>query len=123
MKTCKACRKELPDEAFPVCKIVAGKVYRNRKCQKCRREVVNRRRIKLRSWLDDYRKSLVCERCGFADYRALEFHHHVRGRKDFNVADMIRSGLSIERMTSEIGKCAVLCSNCHQIEHYEKRNK
>ena len=123
MKTCKSCNRELPDEAFPVCKILAGKVYRNRKCQKCRRVVINRRRSKLRLWLDEYKKSLECERCGFADYRALEFHHHVRGGKEFNVADMIRSGFSIERMSREIEKCKVLCSNCNQIEHYEQWNK
>jgi hypothetical protein len=36
---------------------------------------------------------------------------------------MIRSGFSIERMGKEIKKCAVLCSNCRQIEHYEKWHK
>lgn len=123
MKTCKSCLKAFPDEAFPVCKIVAGKVYRNRKCQKCRREVVNRRRGGLRAWLDGYKKGLVCGRCGFDDYRALEFHHHARGGKEFNVADMIRSGLSVESIRREIEKCSVLCSNCHQIEHYAERKK
>ena len=62
----------------------------------------------------------MCARCGFADYRALEFHHH-QGEKDFNVADMIRSGLSTNKIKLEIEKCVVLCSNCHQIEHYKER--
>ncbi len=73
--------------------------------------------------LDDYKKTLACERCGFADYRALEFHHDDRHEKDFNVADMIRSDLSIEAIEREIKKCVVLCSNCHQIEHYEERGQ
>jgi hypothetical protein len=34
---------------------------------------------------------------------------------------MIRSGLSREAILQEIGKCVVLCSNCHQIEHYDER--
>lgn len=72
--------------------------------------------------MDGYKESLSCERCGFSDFRALEFHHSNHNEKDFNVADMIRSGSSIETILREIEKCEVLCSNCHQIEHYEKRN-
>jgi hypothetical protein len=72
-------------------------------------------------WLDNYKRALVCVRCGFADYRALEFHHNQQGQKDFNVADMIRSGLSTNKIKLEIEKCVVLCSNCHQIEHYKER--
>jgi len=59
-------------------------------------------------------------RCGFSDYRALEFHHPEHDDQDFNVADMIRSGLSAESIRREIEKCIVLCSNCHQIEHYDQ---
>jgi len=33
---------------------------------------------------------------------------------------MIRSGRSVKAMLAEIGKCVVLCSNCHQIEHYKE---
>ena len=122
MKTCTSCKKEQHDEAFEVCNVIAGKVYRRRKCQKCKRAITNLRRNRLRAWLNDYKKNLACERCGFADYCALEFHHHRRGEKDFNVADMIRSGFSIDTMRREIQKCIVLFSNCHQIEHYEKHH-
>lgn len=121
LKTCKYCHTEQPDEAFEVCKIAGGKVYRRLKCQKCKRATTNRRRSRLRSWLDDYKKTLSCGRCGFADFRALEFHHERTGIKDFNVADMIRSGRSVKAMLAEIGKCVVLCSNCHQIEHYKEQ--
>jgi hypothetical protein len=72
-------------------------------------------------WLDEYKKTLRCERCGFADYRALEFHHDGSREKDFNVADMIHSGLSRAAIMREIDKCIVLCSNCHQITHYGER--
>jgi hypothetical protein len=120
LKVCRSCQIEKPDEAFQVCKIVNGKVYRRQKCHKCKRVITNKRRSALRSWLDDYKMSLVCERCGFADYRALEFHHSERQEKDFNVADMIRIGFSVKTIEQEIEKCIVLCSNCHQIKHYMK---
>lgn len=60
LKTCKYCHTEQPDEAFEVCKIVAGKVYRRLKCQRCKRATTNRRRSQLRSWLYDYKKTLSC---------------------------------------------------------------
>src|SRR5690349_1986588 len=121
MKICKYCQTEQPDESFEVCRIVRGKVYRRLRCQKCKRVAKNERRARIRRWLDEYKRTLSCERCGFADFRALEFHHHGFREKDFNIADMIGSGLSIAKIRSEIEKCSVLCSNCHQIEHYGER--
>jgi hypothetical protein len=97
---------------------VNGKAYRRLRCRGCKRAKTNERRAALRRWLDEQKKALCCERCGFADYRALVFHHAGGQEKDFNVADMIRSGLSREAILREIAKCIVLCSNCHQIEHY-----
>jgi hypothetical protein len=118
MKRCKYCQVELPEEAFEICAVAKGKVYRRLKCQKCKRKTTNQRRSRLREWLDDYKRALACERCGFSDYRALQFHHSEKGIKDSNVADMIRSCLSVRAIRAEIAKCAVLCANCHQIEHY-----
>jgi hypothetical protein len=121
MKVCKYCQTERPDEAFEVCAVIKGKTYRRLKCQKCKRATTNQRRSRLRLWLDEYKKTLVCERCGFSDYRALEFHHRTRDEKTFNVADMIRSCLSVRTIRREIDKCSVLCANCHRIEHYDER--
>jgi len=121
LKTCKYCRQEQPEEAFEVCRIVKGVAYHRLRCRRCKRLKTNERRSALREWLDNYKKTLQCVRCGFADYRALEFHHPGPGAKDSNVADMIRSGLSQVSIMREIGKCVVLCSNCHQIEHYDER--
>ena len=118
MKQCKYCHAEQPEEAFEVCAVVKGKVYRRLKCQKCKRKATNQRRSRLREWLNDYKRAVVCEPCGFADYRALEFHHREKAVKDFNVADMIRSYLSVRAIRAEIAKCEVLCANCHRIEHY-----
>lgn len=121
MKVCKYCQMEQPEETFEICAVIRGKIYRRLKCQKCKRATTNVRRGKLRAWLDEYKKGLVCERCGFADFRALEFHHREKAQKSSNVADMIRSCLSVRAILREIEKCGVLCSNCHQIEHYEEQ--
>ncbi len=121
MKICKYCLKEQPDEAFEVCRVIGDRVYRRLRCHACKRSTANLRRSRLRRWLDDYKKSLRCERCGFSDFRALEFHHVGSSDKDFNVSQMISSGLSIAAVQREIEKCIVLCSNCHRIEHYDER--
>ena len=122
MKVCKYCHEEQPDEAFEVCRIVKGKSYRRLKCKKCKQIYNNQRRATLRAWLIDYKKMLVCKRCGFADFRALEFHHKGLDEKTSNIADVVRSVFSIESVRQEIDKCIVLCSNCHRVEHYEERN-
>jgi hypothetical protein len=71
--------------------------------------------------LSDVKRSLYCARCGFADYRALEFHHEGAQDKEFNLADMVRRAHSREHILKEIAKCAVLCSNCHRITHAGER--
>lgn len=121
MKVCKYCHEVKPEEAFDVCRVVKGKTYRRLKCKNCKRIYNNQRRAKLRVWLINYKKTLACERCGFADFRALQFHHKGDDEKASNVADMVRSVFSIESVSREIAKCIILCANCHQIEHHKDR--
>ncbi len=122
VKFCKYCLIEQPEDAFEVCKIAGSKVYRRLKCRQCKLSGSRLRKSSLRSWLDDYKNALVCSRCGFPDSRALQFHHKETHTKLGNVADMAGRGLSVATILREIEKCIVLCSNCHQIEHYEQRH-
>jgi 5-methylcytosine-specific restriction endonuclease McrA len=69
------------------------------------------------AWLRDYKKTLHCVTCGFADFRALTFHHEHREEKRFNIADMVVRGHGVASLQQEIAKCIVLCANCHRIEH------
>jgi len=121
VKLCKYCNTEQPDEAFTVCRIVRGKVYRRLRCQECKRACANKRRNDLRRWLCDYKRILCCVHCGFADHRALAFHHDGVQDKEFNIADMVRHAHSRANILKEIGKCTVLCANCHSITHFEER--
>lgn len=120
-KFCKYCQTEQPETSFEVCRIIKGVAYRRLRCKLCKRAIQNKRRIRLELWIESYKKNLCCERCGFSDYRALQFHHQDRGDKEFNVSDMVRQGWSIAAIEREISKCIVLCANCHQIEHCEQR--
>jgi len=118
MKTCPYCSAEQPEENFEIAVVVKDKTYRRLKCRKCKNETQTIRTTKLKKWFVDYKKTLRCERCGFDDYRALEFHHRDATAKDFNVADMVQKGFSVESIRREISTCQIMCANCHRLEHY-----
>lgn len=65
-------------------------------------------------------KSIGCQRCGFQDIRALEFHHRDPSQKSFGVSQAIARGLAKQRILDEIAKCEVICANCHAIEHFHE---
>jgi hypothetical protein len=44
----------------------------------------------------------------------LEFNHIHPAWKSANISEMIRSGTSARGLQAEIGKCEVMCANCHQ---------
>jgi hypothetical protein len=117
LRLCKYCKTKQPDDAFEICRVVGQKVYRRHKCKRCKYVRAMERRKELREWFRDHKKNLRCQRCSFADYRALVFHHS-DGQKEWNIGDMIKDGLSRESIEREVGKCTVLCANCHAILHY-----
>lgn len=62
-----------------------------------------------------------CNRCGFDNPAALEFHHKDSSEKDFTIGNVANK--SWDSIVDEVKKCELLCSNCHRIEHttrYEK---
>lgn len=62
-------------------------------------------------------KNRPCMDCDqtFPPY-VMDFDH--RGDKDGNVADMVQRSVSVQRLTTEIAKCDVVCANCHRIRTY-----
>jgi len=56
----------------------------------------------------------ACVTCHESDPVVLEFNHKDPRTKLANVADLIRSGCSVNRLLDEIAKCEVMCANCHQ---------
>lgn len=85
---------------------------------KSKRNAINQRnRKKKADWIREYKEERCCERCGFPDHRALQFHHTDPASKDRQVSDM--TSWSIEKIETEISKCELLCANCHFIEHFK----
>jgi len=57
-----------------------------------------------------------CKNCGYSKYYgALEFHHRDPTSKEFDWGTARK--LNKKAMFNELGKCDLLCSNCHKEIH------
>lgn len=92
------------------------KWYKNNKVR-AKKKTSDRTKM-LADWLFDYKSNLACSVCGESDFRCLDFHHTDPSSKDMSVSKAVRYGWSIARITKEINKCVVMCSNCHRKLHY-----
>ena len=118
---CKYCSNDYHETYFDVANIVNGKVYRRRKCRRCKQDRANARRHEQSEWLEGIKKNLACIDCGVKDHRIIDFHHISQTNKTFAVSDTNRRGMSKERILEEISKCVPICANCHRIRHYDGR--
>src|SRR5690349_20946122 len=66
-------------------------------------------------------KAVPCMDCGgnFPPV-AMDFDH-VRGEKEFSIAACAK--FSWARLMEEIGKCDVVCANCHRIRTHNRRQE
>ena len=73
-----------------------------------------------KQYLDKYKLSKGCERCGYSECpEALHFHHI--GDKEFCISKAIYDGTSLEKIKEEIKKCVILCANCHAEITFKKQ--
>lgn len=66
----------------------------------------------LREFIISYLNEHPCVDCGEKDIIVLDFDHLFD--KKYNISDMIRGNMPIERLKSEMEKCAIRCANCHR---------
>lgn len=78
---------------------------------------VRRRKLEIKKWFKNYKKTLFCKKCGENHPATIEFHHKFKN-KDRNVSIMVNDGCSKNNVLNEIKKCEVLCSNCHRKLHW-----
>jgi hypothetical protein len=97
-------------------------------CDRRSRKDGNARRKKdARAWLDGYKATIACVRCGESHPACLQFHHpegtkevDTKGRQGTrNIAAMVHAGLSLKRIKANIEECEVLCANCHFKLHFD----
>lgn len=63
-----------------------------------------------------------CEECGWrGNQAALQFHHKKYSEKDFTIGNVANKNW--ETIKKELGKCILLCANCHAIMHSTKNDR
>jgi hypothetical protein len=61
----------------------------------------------------------ACSRCGYdANLAALTWHHSDPSTKAFTLDLRGLSNRSMAEIRSELGKCVLLCANCHAEVHF-----
>jgi len=104
------------------CKKEIQVLLRNRYqfCDDCGKNANNRIKIYRQMSIDE--KGGKCEICGYNRCIAsLEFHHRDPSEKEYAWRDL--GSCSLETIKKEMGKCILLCSNCHKEIHYLNKDE
>ena len=120
IRVCKSCGCEKSIDEFANAGIIKGVEYKRHLCIPCYSLSKKPRKKRIKEEYIEWKKTLKCNRCGFDDHRALQFHHY--RDKEHNISNMIKSGWNLSSIREEAEKCEVLCANCHQIHHFEERS-
>ena len=75
------------------------------------------RKRRNRVFVQEYKKSHPCVRCGESEPCCLDFHHAEPSTKIGALAEIVNLGFGLVRIIEEINKCIILCANCHRKEH------
>lgn len=97
------------------------KANRERANEHWQRGKRKRRRL-YRSWLNEFKMERGCADCGCAEHpAALDFDHLPGNAKAFGLA----AGADVSRaeVFRELGKCEVVCANCHRIRTANRRRQ
>jgi hypothetical protein len=119
-RKCKMCGEVKSLQQFANAGIINGIEYKRHLCVSCYSLSKKPRKERIKNEYIEWKKTLKCNRCGFDDYRALQFHHY--RDKEHEISNMINSGRNLSSIKEEAEKCEVLCANCHQIHHHEERS-
>ena len=101
---CSVCCRSI----FTVAKVWKG----NQVCANCHKQY---RRVEYSKEVSDYVRSVYRRGCTFCDIRVGRFHldHINMFTKVGSVCDMMERGIPAAEIIAEIGKCQLLCVNCH----------
>ena len=116
MKKCSVCGMYKPLNDFNLLK--TSKDGHHSRCKQCKTVLdIERRNNRINS----LKLSIggKCTKCGYDKcLAALEFHHRNKEDKLYNLSQ--KKYMKENSLLKEIGKCNLLCANCHREEHYFK---
>jgi len=94
--------------------VIDKRYYEENKSDIYRRKMDRRKRLKGEAVKVSGGK---CKNCGYDKcLSALEFHHQQKN-KEGNVSTLLKNQ-SRQKLLKEVGKCILLCANCHRELHY-----
>lgn len=135
---CNSCKIQKEDDEFSWADKKSG--IRNKRCKSCQKKLSAEHYLKKRDkyllsqvnirtrnkqFIYDYLRDKSCVDCGESDSVVLEFDHIDPTQKVIGIANTVRDKWSIEKITSEMGKCEIRCANCHrrktakQLKYYD----
>lgn len=124
-RTCHRCKVEQPIDQFYVEAEARARVRRGKRlnmpCRGCQQRYQAQRRAPRQAIADKIKMDAGCMDCGLRPEFAqvLEFDHRPDEEKLFHISDRMVSG-TVEDLLNEIGKCDVVCANCHRIRTVTK---
>jgi len=89
---------------------------------------LNRAQFKLqveraRVFIQEYKAEQPCADCGgFFHFSAMDFDH-LEDDKEFNIAEGVGRGYSVRKLKSEMSKCELVCSNCHRLRTWLRKEE
>lgn len=116
-KVCSICNKELPLTEF----YSRGKGKLRAECKECHRKYVSNVYAKRENEINKVKSQIGCAKCGDNRDYVLDFHHINPRTKKRGVARYVANCNNMSDIEKEIGKCVVLCANCHREFHYLQR--
>src|SRR5690554_4853918 len=115
MRKCINCNKGLRGRQTKFCSLKCKNIHNNYYYQSY---IAQQRRGRERKLQLIKLKGMKCMLCGYGrNYAALEFHHPVHGKKEFQLDLRSLSNRKWEVILEEAKKCQLLCSNCHAEIH------
>jgi len=76
---------------------------------------------KIRQYINEYKSTCSCKKCGDNRPYVLDFHHVDPSEKEFDLGNA--SKYSMTKLKAEIEKCITLCRNCHSEFHYLEKEQ
>lgn len=89
-------------------------------------EKVKRRRRKIKSLYEEYKRTLSCTDCGLSGEEhtwLIDFDHREPSKKSRTISRMVSDATAWERIKEEIEKCDPVCANCHRIREHRRFKK
>lgn len=121
VKVCKSCLRTRPESVF---KSRGGKYpnTRHTMCNTCLYLKYSKGAIdKKRKEVNSYKTEKGCADCGYnTDPYGLEFDHTPGTKKRFNIGAKV-GVLKQDILWEEIAKCEVVCTRCHNIRSFNRR--